>query len=84
MPESTLVTVLTGAGACGVFCVLFITGLICPRSVLADKDAEITELKQALQAERDRANTAVSAASATRDLMAAIQLGKSLTTGPHE
>ena len=84
MPDSALISVLASAGVAGVFCVLFVTGLIFPRSVITDKDAEIAELKQALQAERDRASTAVAAASATRDLMAAIQLGKSLTTGPHE
>jgi len=82
VPDSTLVSVLTGAGACGVFCVLFVLGLIYPRPVVADKDREIAELKEALEAERDRANTAVAAASATRDILAAIQLGQNLKTGP--
>jgi hypothetical protein len=82
VPDSTLVTILTGAGACGVFCVLFICGLIYPRSVVTDKNAEITELKDALKAERDRANTAVAAATATRDVLAAIQVGQNLKTGP--
>lgn len=82
--DSALLTVLTGAGACGVFCVLFVVGLIFPRGVVADKDREIAELKEALEAERDRANTAVAAASATRDILAAIQLGKSLTAGHHD
>ena len=81
MPDSTLRSVLTGAGACGVFCILFITGLIVPRSVVTDKSAEIAELKEALAAERDRANTAVAAASATRDILAAIQLGQHLGAG---
>jgi hypothetical protein len=81
VPDSTLVGILTGSGACGVFCVFFILGLIYPRSVLTDKNAEIAELKEALQAERDRANTAVAAASATRDVLAAIQLGQNLKTG---
>ena len=76
MPDSTLVTILTGAGVAGVFCVLFIIGLIFPRSVVTDKDAEIAELKQALAAERDRANTAVAAATTTRDVLAAFQLGR--------
>lgn len=81
MPDSTLLTILTGAGACGVFCVLFIIGAIFPRSVVADLKAENAELKQALEAERDRANTAVAATSTTRDILAAIQLGQSLKTG---
>jgi len=79
--DSTLVGILTGSGACGVFCVLFILGLIYPRSVITDKNAEIAELKGALQAERDRAATAVTAASATRDILSAIQLGRDLKAG---
>ena len=84
MPDSTLVSILTGAGACGVFCVLFIVGLIVPRSVAADKDREIGELKEALEEERTRANTAVAAASATRDILAAIQVGRSIGAGGHQ
>jgi hypothetical protein len=82
VPDSTLVSILTGAGACGVFCVLFIVGLIYPRPVVTDKDREIAELKEALEAERNRANTAVAAASATRDILAAIQVGKAIGAGP--
>jgi hypothetical protein len=78
MPDSALISILTSAGVAGVFCVLFVTGLIFPRSVLADLKAEIAELKEALEAERDRANTAVTAATATKDVLTAIQLGKTL------
>ena len=84
MPDSTLVTILTGAGACGVFCVLFVIGAIFPRSVITDLKAELAELKQALEAERDRANTAVAATSTTRDILAAIQLGQHLGAGPEQ
>ncbi len=79
--DSGLVSILTGAGVAGVFCVLFILGLIYPRSVVSDKDAQIAELKQALEAERDRASTAVAAASATRDVMTALQIGQRLGSG---
>lgn len=79
MPDSALISILTSAGVAGVFCILFIAGLIYPRSVLGDKDAEIGELKEALKAERDRANTSVAAASATRDLLAAIQIGREIS-----
>jgi hypothetical protein len=79
--DSGLVSILTGAGAAGVFCVLFVLGLIFPRSVVTDLKAEVTELKEALEAERDRANTSVAAASATRDILAAIQIGQNLKTG---
>ena len=82
MLDSVLTSILTSAGVAGVFCVLFITGLIVPKSVVSDLKAEVTELKEALEAERDRANTAVAAASATRDLLAAIQIGQGLNTGP--
>ncbi len=82
MPDSTLVTILTGAGACGVFCVLFITGLIFPRPVVSDLKSEITELKAALQAERQRADSAVAAASATRDVLAAFQAGRQAVGPP--
>ena len=80
MPDSALLSVLSSAGVAGVFCVLFVMGAIFPRSVVTDLREENTELKQALEAERDRANAAVAAASATRDILAAIQLGRSIGT----
>jgi hypothetical protein len=76
--DSALLTALSTSGVAGVFCVLFISGLVVPRSVLNDKTAEIAELKAALEAERDRAATAVTAATATKDVLAAIQLGRTL------
>jgi len=79
--DSGLVTILTGAGVAGVFCVLFVLGLIYPRPVVSDLKAELAELKQALEAERDRANTAIAATSTTRDILAAIQLGQHMQTG---
>ena len=79
--DSALISVLSSAGVAGVFCILFIIGAIFPRSVVTDLREENTELKQALEAERDRANAAVAAASATRDILAAIQLGRSIGTG---
>lgn len=81
MPDSTLVTILTGSGVCGVFCLLFIFGVIYPRGVVEDLREENKELKSAVEAERDRANAAVTAATATRDILAAIQYGRNLT-GP--
>jgi len=82
VPDSALLSILSSAGVAGVFCILFIAGLIFPKPVVTDLKAEVTELKEALEAERDRANTAVAAASATRDLLAAIQIGQGLNTGP--
>lgn len=82
MPDSALLGILTGSGVAGVFCVLFVIGLIVPRFVVSDKDAEIAELKQALDAERERAAASVAGASATRDILAAIQLGRGLAAPP--
>lgn len=76
-----LVSVLTGSGVAGVFCILFVLGLVFPKTVVDDLKTENAELRQALEAERDRANTAVTAASSTRDILAAIQMGRDLTTG---
>lgn len=76
--DTSLATILTGAGACGVFCILFVIGIIFPRQVVSDLKAEIAELKAENASLRDRADTAVSAASATRDILAAIQLGQHL------
>lgn len=75
-------SVLTGSGVAGLFCVLFITGLIFPKSVVDDLKEENHELKQALAAERDRADSAVAAASTTRDILAAIQAGRAIASGP--
>lgn len=83
MPDSALLNILAGAGVAGVFCVLFICGLIYPRSVVADKDRRIAELEQALEAERDAARVAVAAAAATRDVMTALQLGQQIGRGEH-
>jgi hypothetical protein len=82
VPDSALLSVLTSAGVAGVFCILFICGLIVPKFVVADLKAENAELKEALEAERDRANASVAAASATRDVLAAIQLGRSIGAPP--
>jgi hypothetical protein len=82
VPDSALLSILTGSGVAGVFCVLFIIGAIFPRAVVTDLKAENADLKATVEAERDRANTAVAAASATRDILAAIQIGRELKAGP--
>jgi len=76
--SSLIVPLITGSGVAGVFCVLFVLGLVYPRPVITDLKAEIAELKQALEAERAASASATSAATATRDILAAIQLGQSL------
>lgn len=76
--DSQLIAILVNAGVAGVIVVLFVCGYIVPKSVVTDLKAELGELKQALAAERDRADAAVAAAGATRDVLAAIQLGRQL------
>lgn len=79
--DTALLTVLSSAGVAGVFCTLFVIGAIFPRSVVTDKNAEIAELKEALGAERARADSAVAATSATRDILAALQIGRDMKAG---
>jgi Tfp pilus assembly protein PilN len=81
MDSSLILPLITGSGVAGVFCVLFVLGLVYPRAVITDLKAENHELKQELEAQRGRADTAVAAAAATRDILSAIQLGQSLGHG---
>jgi hypothetical protein len=77
--DSGLVAVLTGSGgaaaALGAVLVCFLSGLIFPKQVVADLKAENSELKQALESQRDRADAAVAAAQASKDVMSALQAG---------
>lgn len=75
MPDSALVTILTNAGVAGVFVVLFLLGMIYPKTVVDDLRAERDSLRQAVASERDRADTAVAAAQASRDVFAALRAG---------
>lgn len=79
--DSTLWNVLTGAGVAGVFCLLFLLGLLFPKSVVDDLKEELREVKADRDAQRDRADAAVAAAEATRSLMAAIRYGRELAGG---
>lgn len=78
MDTSLIVPLITGSGVAGVFCVLFVLGLVVPRQVVTDLKAELAEVKKDRDAQRERADVAVAAASATKDILAAIQLGRDL------
>ena len=78
MDSSLVAPIITGSGVAGVFCILFIIGWIFPRTVVTDLKAEIAELKAALAQEREASKASVTAASATRDILAAIQLGRDI------
>jgi hypothetical protein len=77
--DSALATLLAGSGVAGAFCILFVLGLIVPKTVVTDLKAEITELKGELAAQRDRADTAVAGNTSMRDLLEAIRLGRELS-----
>lgn len=82
MDSALITTLITGSGVAGVFCILFVIGRIFPRSVIDDKNAEITELKAAVMAERARADAAVTAAVTAKDVLAAIQIGREIGRVP--
>lgn len=75
MTDAGLITVLSSAGVAGVFCILFILGHVVPRSVVDDVKAERDYERARADAERDRADAAVAAATAARDVLAALQAG---------
>lgn len=78
---SDIVSYILGYGVLGVAAVLLALGYIVPRPIVNDLKAENHELKAALQAERDRAYAAVTAAVITKDILAAIQIGQNITQG---
>lgn len=73
--DSALISVLTGTGAAGVFCLLFVMGLVYPKHVVDDLKAERDYERQRAEANQDRADAAVAAAQATRDMLSAMQAG---------
>lgn len=78
MPDSALISVLSSAGVAGIFCILFVLGFIYPKSVVDDLREERDALREAVRAERDRADSAVAAAQASRDVLSALQAGVAL------
>lgn len=71
--DSSLLIPLTSIGTAGIFCILFVLGWVFPKSVVDDLKAERDFLRQRVEAERERADTAVAAAQATKDVFAALQ-----------
>ncbi len=85
MDSSLILPLITGSGVAGVFCCLFVLGLIFPRQVVTDLKAENAELKAALKDARSQSDAAITAAAATRDILTAIQVGRDIgheRTGP--
>lgn len=75
MVDTTVITTLVGSGVAGVFCILFILDVIFPRTVVNDLKEEVKELKEELVVQRERADTAIAALSASRDVIAALREG---------
>ena len=80
--DTAVASILTGAGVAGVWVICFLVGLCYPKSVVADLKAENAELKASRDAERERGDAAITAASATKDILAAIQFGQHATGPP--
>lgn len=76
--DSALLVPLISAGAAGVFCILFVMGLIYPKHVVDDLKAERDYERQRADANQDRADAAVAAAQASRDVISALQAGLAL------
>ena len=81
--DSTLISILSSAGVAGVFCVLFVCGMIYPKSVIDDLREENRELKDDRDAQRDRADTAIATAQASHDVLAALQAGIRMARDDH-
>jgi hypothetical protein len=84
VPDSALLSILSSAGVAGVFCVLFICGLVFPKSVVDDLKEENRELKDDRDAQRDRADTATATAQASRDVLSALQAGIRMARDDHD
>lgn len=63
----------TGAGFVGIFMVCIILRIFVPGWVDKERREEIKELKETVKVERSRADAAVAAASATRDILLSLK-----------
>jgi hypothetical protein len=80
--DSSLSEILLNGGIAGVFCVLFVIGIIVPKWVVDDLRKERDSLKDAVSSERARADSAVAAAEVTKELFTALQAQAGLNHPP--
>lgn len=76
MPDSTLVAILLQAGVAGVFCILFLVGLVFPRSVVTDLREENRLLKQQLAEARETQAKGVDALATNNAILEAFREGQ--------
>ena len=76
LTASEVITLVTGSSGAIVLLLglfwMFTTGRIVPRWVLDDRDRQITDWKKAHDAERQRADAAITALQATNQVLAAL------------
>lgn len=71
MPDSSIVGFLANFGVLGIVFILWLTGLIFPKSTVDELREENRELKAALAAERTAVNESVAVGSVTNQLLRA-------------
>lgn len=76
LTASEVITLVTGSSGAIVLLLglfwMFTTGRIVPRWVLDDRDRQIADWKKAHEAERQRADSAITALQATNQVLAAL------------
>ena len=70
--DSALITVLTNAGVAGVVVILLILGWLVPKWAYSRLEEENRHLREALEAERQRAGEAAASAGVTNQLIGAL------------
>jgi hypothetical protein len=68
-------SLVTGGGVAGVFCILFITSQIFPRSVVEDKNKIIAEKDLKIDALTSQVAASTAALMAAKDVISSLQQG---------
>jgi len=71
--DSALLSVLSSAGVAGIFCILFISGLIVSKATHDEVKAQRDEYKRALDLERARSEASVVTGQIVRDVMTSLR-----------
>lgn len=68
-------SLVTGGGVAGVFCILFILGVIVPKRVVDDKDRIIAEKDRQIAAKDEQTAQSAASLQAAKDVIASLQQG---------